>query len=429
MNNSRLEVIKGWYGYSVEVRSTVVNFVKKAGPEFHGESGFRLDDIAQRLRAQKYQKGDVLKEFGDDPMHLHFICHGAVGVYERRVQGSGAARPAHSHGPGDKEQHGHAHPTWQISDQVRLNLYKAGQSLGDPEINFRTPLSTRVVVAQNNTKVVSISRESFYQVYANKLNNIIHARKAALLEHFVLFSTWNEQKLKNVCELMKSRILEKDEVLFEDQTKAELLHFLVAGSLRIEKEVVTKQENFWPAGGHSWQATEVEQKVLFKVAEIKGHAQVGEKEMMYSKPYPVRVVAASSGTKVLMIHRREILKSFTTKDREKIMDVMSTVTFPQAETVLRDIDILKQVQKIKKHAFMNACNTNKTEPDVRNAVIQDPKVLKRLQWVQDVDKKVNQKVAERVKVIRAPKTSSKRARTQSMFWNKTLYAPAHRHLR
>jgi len=56
---------------------------------------------------------------------------------------------------------------------------------------------------------------------------------------------------------------------------------------------------------------------------------------------------------------------------------------------------------------MNACNTNKPQgSNKRNAFIDNPKVLKRLQWVQDVDKRVQQKVSQRIKVIRPPKPSS-----------------------
>jgi len=43
--------------------------------------------------------------------------------------------------------------------------------------------------------------------------------------------------------------------------------------------------------------------------------------MMLQQRYPVRVVAAQTGTTVLMIHRRDLQKSFSTKDKEKIIEM------------------------------------------------------------------------------------------------------------
>jgi hypothetical protein len=53
----------------------------------------------------------------------------------------------------------------------------------------------------------------------------------------------------------------KVEVLFEDQTKAEYLYFLLSGKLRVEKEVVEVTENFWPIKSHTWKTKQVQQKV------------------------------------------------------------------------------------------------------------------------------------------------------------------------
>ena len=84
------------------------------------------------------------------------------------------------------------------------------------------------------------------------MNNILHARGHLVVDNFVVFKTWNDQKLKNACQVMKSRKMKKGEVLFEDQTKAEYLYFLIAGSLVVEKQVVITNENFWPIAKQTW---------------------------------------------------------------------------------------------------------------------------------------------------------------------------------
>jgi hypothetical protein len=121
-----------------------------------------------------------------------------------------------------------------------------GKSLGGPETNYNTPIQTQVVVAENGTQVVCFSRATFYYVFQNKMNEIIKDRKKLLIENFNAFNQWNDQKLWIVCELLKTRIMHKDEVLFEDATRADMLYFLVKGKLRIEKNVGIIDESFHP---------------------------------------------------------------------------------------------------------------------------------------------------------------------------------------
>ena len=92
--------------------------------------------------------------------------------------------------------------------------------------------------------MVCLSRETFYYVYNSKLNSIIQERKKSLVGNFVAFESWNDQKLWIVCELMKTRVMNKGEVLFEDSTRADMLYFLIQGQLRIEKEVELVDESF-----------------------------------------------------------------------------------------------------------------------------------------------------------------------------------------
>jgi hypothetical protein len=44
-----------------------------------------------------------------------------------------------------------------------------------------------------------------------------------------------------------------------------------------------------------------------------------------------------------MVHRRDINKQFSKKDKEKLLDSMSAVHFPNREAVLNEIDVLKHV--------------------------------------------------------------------------------------
>ena len=143
------------------------------------------------------------------------------------------------------------------------------------------------------------------------------------------------------------------------------------------------------------------QKVLFKISDLKPPALVGEKQMAFMEPYPVRVVASKPNTLIFIMNRRNFMNIFSSKkEQEKLLDLMSTVTFPNHEEVIRDIYILKEVHQIKKNAFMNACDTNFVAKDMRDEIIDDPKTLKKVKWVQDIDEKIQERMNKRIKIIK-----------------------------
>ena len=112
-----------------------------------------------------------MKNFDEEPTQLHFICQGTISVFVKRVRQKKAGE--------SKGSILSAVLDFSVSksDIILLNMYQPGQSVGDPELNLTTPLSSKVVVTQNDTKVVSLSRESFYRVFENKLNSIVMDRK------------------------------------------------------------------------------------------------------------------------------------------------------------------------------------------------------------------------------------------------------------
>lgn len=79
---------------------------------------------------------------------------------------------------------------------------------------------------------------------------------------------------------------------------------------------------------------------------------------------------------------------------------MSSVTFPSAAQVEKDVQINRTVYQLKKFSFMNGCDTNITFKGVKESLISDPKIIKRLQWVQGLEKQIQRKISQRVKVLK-----------------------------
>ena len=131
-------------------------------------------------------------------MHLHFICSGTVGVYDYRVgenlgalidKVGGSRKGSADIGEGKSD---FDKLSDQIDNMIQINQYVAGQSFGDPFIDFRTPLSSKVVVTSDELRVVSISREAYLHVQASKINKIIEERGRLLFDNFMVFKTWSE---------------------------------------------------------------------------------------------------------------------------------------------------------------------------------------------------------------------------------------------
>jgi len=97
----------------------------------------------------------VLKQFGDDPLHVYFICSGSITVYERTMAHDRSHHKPKPSGrkPGSPPVNLVSHLTHLNTnltatgldpdkDMVPINTYRVGQSVGDPEINYATPLSS-----------------------------------------------------------------------------------------------------------------------------------------------------------------------------------------------------------------------------------------------------------------------------------------------
>ena len=98
-----------------------------------------------------YHEGQVLKQFDQEASHMIFICSGQVGVYDRKMK------------MGEK---GLKYET-EANDAkgyVLLNMYKTGQSLGDPELSMKTPINCRVI-AKTDVKVLALSNAAHEFVF------------------------------------------------------------------------------------------------------------------------------------------------------------------------------------------------------------------------------------------------------------------------
>lgn len=98
-----------------------------------------MTDIAQRLKAKRFFKGDILKDFNLDPTYVWFICSGSVGVFEKKV----IDKKYDEHGIEIEEEEDEDVPlAIRRQNHIMVNNYHAGRSFGDPELNYCTPISS-----------------------------------------------------------------------------------------------------------------------------------------------------------------------------------------------------------------------------------------------------------------------------------------------
>lgn len=149
----------------------------------------------------------------------------------------------------------------------------------------------------------------FQYSFKSKMNKILEERVKEMYDNFSVFKTWEDETLKNFANKLRSKIMNKEEVLFDDGIRAEYVYFITRGALRMEKEVRTKDVKFWPVDKKQWQENITRQNVIFKIDVIRPFNIIGEHQAMSNKPepYPVKIVAEEDNTRVFYSHRRDII--------------------------------------------------------------------------------------------------------------------------
>ena len=77
---------------------------------------------------------------------------------------------------------------------------------------------------------------------------------------------------------------------------------------------------------------------------------------------------------------------------------MAQIHFPSEKQVRQEVEVVQQVQRIKKNSFMDAVNMNKFARDMRPELLS-VKAQKIRFWIDDVDVKVKRRLEERIKII------------------------------
>lgn len=88
------------------------------------------------------------------------------------------------------------------------------------------------------------------------------------------------------------------------------MYILVSGKLRVERKVNVESINYWPDDcNKTWIEKKVSKNVLFKIMDITPLEMFGERECIYEFANPVQIVAAAPNTRLVLIHRKDLMKS------------------------------------------------------------------------------------------------------------------------
>eukprot|EP00347_Sterkiella_histriomuscorum_P015896 403355273 len=365
-----------------------------------GFQDYLIQDFCMKLQPMTFHRGHILKHEDEDIEFMHVICSGEVGVYQKwpdqqiienqQLNGNILNEDA-MESTSDNLQ--------RQSRFLLINKYKAGDIICDPELNLNVlPFRDKAVVLSETCLTLAISKDKYYETISDENNIIWKSRRQILKQNFVQFLNWDQEKLKRLTQVIKERVLKQGEFLFHDGMKGNnCVYILVNGVIRLEKQVDIQRENFWPINAKNWESTCINKKVLFKIQEVSGVQFMGEREFNYGRNYPVSAVCQSSNARIFVIQHRDFHKIFTRQDIEKLL-LSSTLVFPDEDEVKRSIEVLEQVQKIKKNAFLNAANTNYLPRDMRDFYITS-KTKKIYPWVENAQPKVKARLKEQIKIV------------------------------
>lgn len=158
--NPMYEVIEGWNSHGMQDKTQVLQFLKDSGPQFACLEGFRLNDVAQRLRAKEYQQGHILKHWDLELDDVYFLCSGSVELIDRRIKKI------------DLESGEGQSSFTNIEDRITSYTYKPGQCISDPVLNQKVIAKSLLQVAKNNTKILQMKAKEFEHVFKSLLKQI-----------------------------------------------------------------------------------------------------------------------------------------------------------------------------------------------------------------------------------------------------------------
>jgi CRP-like cAMP-binding protein len=117
----------------------------------------------------------------------------------------------------------------------------------------------------------------------------------------------------------KERLMHKGEYLVREFMHVNYIYFLLAGSLKIEKEVVVTSTNKWPGEGSQTHIHEVKDRVLFHIRDVTAPTILFENECMLNRGIPIQVVAAQNETRVLMLPRAAFKRCMAEKEIQEML--------------------------------------------------------------------------------------------------------------
>lgn len=96
------------------------------------------------------------------------------------------------------------------------------------------------------------------------------------MDNFAVFTTWENESLKHLQNVIKSKVINEGEVLLEDGARADNLYFIVKGSLRIEKKVRVKNSTYWPVASYRWNENVTQEDIVFKIDVVHPYKIIAE---------------------------------------------------------------------------------------------------------------------------------------------------------
>ena len=135
-----------------------------------------------------------------------------------------------------------------------------------------------VVTSKKAAKLFYLSQAAYNQAFREKFNEFETKRLNIVKEHFVPFREWEDQRLRNLINCAKDRLLCNDECLIREQQAQSDVYMLVSGKLRVERKVKVESNNYWPDTDQCWVEKKVASNVLFKISEILPMQMFGERD-------------------------------------------------------------------------------------------------------------------------------------------------------
>lgn len=187
---------------------------------------------------------------------------------------------------------------------------------------------TATVSAKTDLAMLKLTQTDYDSVLLG-VRNREKNQLTQFLSQIPYFATWQLVKLHRLSSVITCISLNPGECVYQKGSQSGYFYIVKSGKVEIQTLVDISESHRWPVGSHTWEISNLEKKVLYRLKTCGPRDIFGDLEMVLKKDRMTRAKAAMRTT-CLAISSEEFCKIFTQREAELLLQY-TNLTLPSEQ--------------------------------------------------------------------------------------------------